>query len=47
MSQTHSIEGGATDEAFQEQCFQWERGAPVSADFYQTTFEISYMHYNL
>ena len=26
-------EGGATDEAFQEQCFLWDRGASVAADF--------------
>ena len=26
MSQSHRIEGGTADEAFQEQCFLWERG---------------------
>ena len=30
MSQSHGIKGRTTDEAFQEQCFLWERGAPVS-----------------
>ena len=29
MSQSHRIKGGTTGEAFQEQCFLWERGAPV------------------
>ena len=32
MSQSHRIKGGTTDEVFkalQEQCFLWERGAPV------------------
>ena len=33
MSQSHRIKGGAPDEAFQEQCFLWERGASVRADF--------------
>ena len=33
MSQSHRVEGGTTDEAFQEQRFLWERGAPVGADF--------------
>ena len=28
-SQSHRIKGGATDEAFQEQCFLWERGASI------------------
>ena len=27
MSQSRSIKGGTTDEAFKEQCFLWERGA--------------------
>ena len=26
------VKGGATDEAFKEQCFLWERGASVGAD---------------
>ena len=26
------IKGGATGEAFKEQCFLWERGASVGAD---------------
>ena len=30
MSQSHRIRGGATDEAFKDQCFLWERGASVS-----------------
>ena len=34
---------GTTDEAFQEQCFPWERGASVGADFF-LTFKIFYMH---
>ena len=29
MSQSHRIEGETTDEAFEEQCFLWERGASV------------------
>ena len=33
MSQSNRIKGGTTDEVFQEQCFLWERGAPVSSDF--------------
>ena len=33
MSQSHWIKGGTTDEAFQAQSFQWERGASVGADF--------------
>lgn len=39
MQQSHEIKGGATggatDEAFQEQCFLWETGASVGADFDQ------------
>ena len=31
MSQTPGIKGGTADEAFQEQCFLWDRGASVSA----------------
>ena len=41
MSQRHGIEDGTTDEAFQalqEQCFLWERGAPVG------TFKNFYIH---
>ena len=34
MSQSHRIKGWTTDEAFEEQCFLWERGASVGADFY-------------
>ena len=33
MSQSHIIKGRTTEEAFQEQCFLWERGASVGADF--------------
>ena len=33
MSQSHRIKGGATDEAFEEQCFVWERGASAVAEF--------------
>ena len=29
MSQSHGIKGRSTNEAFQEQCFLWERGASV------------------
>ena len=31
--------GGATDEAFQEQCFLWERGASVGAEFRLLQFQ--------
>ena len=31
MSQIHRIKGETTDEAFQ--CFMWERGASVDANF--------------
>ena len=33
MSQSHRVRGETTDEAFQEQCFLWERGASVGAEF--------------
>ena len=33
MSQSHVTKGGTTDEAFQEQCFLWERGASAGVDF--------------
>ena len=33
MSHSHRIEAEATDEAFQEQCFLWERRASVGAEF--------------
>ena len=33
MPQNHRIKGWTTDEAFQEQCFLWERGASISALF--------------
>ena len=29
MSQSQGFKGGTTDEAFQEQCFLWERAASV------------------
>lgn len=32
MSGSHRIKGGTTVEAFQEQCFHWERGS-VDAGF--------------
>ena len=31
--QVTDLKGGATDEAFQEQCFLWERGVSVGVDF--------------
>ena len=31
MSQSHGIKGEITNEAYQEQCFLWERGASVGA----------------
>ena len=34
MSQSHRMNGGTADEAFQEWCFLWERGASVSEDLY-------------
>ena len=34
MSQSHRIEGGTTDEAFQEQCFLWEKGDSFVASQY-------------
>ena len=39
MSQSHNIKGGTTDEAFEEQCFLWERGAAVGADFHLFNFQ--------
>ena len=33
VTKLHRINGGTTDEAFQEQCFLWERGALVSMVF--------------
>ena len=33
MSQSHSIKGGTTNKALQEQCFLWERGDSVGVDF--------------
>ena len=41
MSQSHRIEGGTTDEAFQEHCFLWEKGASDEA------FKIFDMNKNL
>lgn len=44
-SQNHGIRGGATDEAFQEQRFLWERGASVGVEFhFFLTFKISHTH---
>ena len=37
MSESHRFKGGTTDEAFQQQCFLWERGASVGC----WTFKIS------
>ena len=34
MSQSHRIKGGTIDEAFQEQCSLWERGASVGLTFF-------------
>lgn len=34
MSQSHTIKGGTTDEAFEEQCFLWETGASVLLTFF-------------
>lgn len=33
MSQSHRIKGRAADKAFQAQCFLWERGVLIVADF--------------
>ena len=33
MSQSPQIKGGATDEAFQEQCFLCDRRASIGANF--------------
>ena len=32
MSQSHGSKSGTADEAFQEECFLWDRGASVGAD---------------
>ena len=45
VTKSQKIKGGTTDEAFQEQCFVWERGAPVVVDFF--TFKIIHMQQNL
>lgn len=39
MSGSYGNKGGATHEAFHEQCFLLERGAPVRADFRLCNFE--------
>ena len=39
MSQSHGIKSGTADDAFQEQCFLWEGGAPVGADFGLFSFQ--------
>ena len=39
MSQSHQINGGTTDEEFQAQCFLWENGASVAADFNLFNFQ--------
>ena len=33
ISGSHGNKGGTTDEAFQEQCFLWERRVPIGAGF--------------
>ena len=33
MMTSQGIKSGTSDEAFQEQCFLWERGASVRPDF--------------
>ena len=47
MSWSHRIKGGVTFEAFQEQCFLWERGASVGAHFELFNFQDVFMHKNL
>ena len=42
MSQCHGIKGKTTDEAFQEQFFQWERGDDSSAVTF-FSFHVFYM----
>ena len=42
MSKYNRVQGETTDEAFQEQCFLWERGAYVGADF--DLFMLQYSH---
>ena len=39
MSQSHGIKGDTTEEAFQEQCFLWERWASDGADFDLLNFQ--------
>ena len=39
MSQSHGIKGGATDEAFQDQCSVWDRGASAGADFWLHNYQ--------
>ena len=39
MSQNQRIKGGTADKAFQVQCFVWERGASVGADFELFNFQ--------
>ena len=47
MSLSHRIKGRTTDEAFQVQCFLWERVAHVGADFALVlTSQIFYLHEN-
>ena len=41
------MKGGTTGEAFQEQCFQWERGASAGVDVVLYTFKILYMVKNI
>ena len=44
MSQRHGIKGVITDEAFQEHCFLWERGASVDAEFDLFHFKDLYVY---
>ena len=46
MSQRRLFKGGTTDEAFQEQCFLWERWASVGWTVTLLTSDIYYMHKN-
>ena len=47
MSQSHRFKGETADEVFQVQCFWWERGASVGAEFDLFNFQDLYMHKNI
>ena len=47
MSGSHRIRGRTTDEVFPDQCFLWERGASVGADFRLFNFQDLYVHEKL